>query len=307
MKRFGQSPLLGLALKNQNKIFQIMIESIFFFCCLNQNLSKQLIQEFWHWQAFLAGDNIQFKDKLLQKGVFKSLIKLSIRYKTDFVVFNTIMLAISNLARGKTNHKYRQRIVNRCLLGFELLKRRRNYGVVDKLTLLQILNILKSYYNLKKNNYIPCFEDQRKYFIWQQDIIRSYFKDWSVIKIRNITLTQKQRFEDKSKIKKQIAFYLTNSAELDDLDHLVMSHEFIKKLSNHLDSNNKTIIQGSLQGIFEFIKEVIIINHLVQYDEKFLISKKLIKVQKLQKSSIILNSFIQSIKMLIKYQAIKDI
>ncbi|CAD8197238.1 unnamed protein product [Paramecium pentaurelia] len=112
MRRFGQFPLLGLALKNQNKIFQIMIESIFFFWCLNQNLSKQLIQEFRHWQAFLAGDNIQFKDKLLQKGIFKSLIKLSIRYKTDFDVFNTIMLAISNLARGKpTTNIYQKRLI----------------------------------------------------------------------------------------------------------------------------------------------------------------------------------------------------
>ncbi|CAD8196240.1 unnamed protein product [Paramecium pentaurelia] len=29
-----------------------MIESIYFFWCLNQNLLKQLIQDFGHWQTF---------------------------------------------------------------------------------------------------------------------------------------------------------------------------------------------------------------------------------------------------------------
>ncbi|CAD8215070.1 unnamed protein product [Paramecium pentaurelia] len=92
-------------------------------------------------------------------------------------------------------------------------------------------------------------------------------------------------------IKKQIAFFLANSAiysDLDDFHHLVMSHEFIYKY-NLLNSNDKTIIQVSLLEILEFIKEVIIAYHLVQYDGKFQLSKKLLK------SSISLNSFIQRI------------
>ncbi|CAD8089844.1 unnamed protein product [Paramecium primaurelia] len=281
--------------------------------------------------ANISGDNVQFRDMLLQKGIIEPLIKLANRYKTETSeIFKTIMWAISNLARGKPTTKIYQKeliyilsdiinsiedeelLIDACW-GLSYLSEQESqintlisYGVVDKLTLLLqsekhlilipalriIGNILTG--NETQTDHVLNTGVLSRFEILLQHKNKAIRREvcWSISNIaagnaaqvkqiiRNESILKslfKLLEQDTLEIKKEIAFFLSNSAiyaDLDDLDYLVMSHQFIYKLSNLLELSDKTVIQVSLEGISEWIKRV-------KNDEKYQMYKKLILDSKL--------------------------
>ncbi|CAK59170.1 unnamed protein product (macronuclear) [Paramecium tetraurelia] len=277
--------------------------------------------------ANISGDNVQFRDLLLNQGIVEPLIKLAMRYITDTSdVFKTIVWAISNLARGKPTPKIYQKelmsilseiinniedeelLIDACW-GLSYLSEQENhidtligFGIVDKLALLLqsekqslvipalriIGNILTG--NEEQTNHVLNTGVLSKFEILLKHKNKAIRREicWSLSNIAAGTAAQVKQiirndsllsslFEELEKgtpeIKKEIAFILSNSviyAELKDLDHLVMSHGLIQKLSSLLDMSDKTVIQVSLEGIFEFLKRF-------QHDEKFEIYKQIIK------------------------------
>ncbi|CAD8198463.1 unnamed protein product [Paramecium octaurelia] len=277
--------------------------------------------------ANISGDNVQFRDMLLNQGIVEPLIKLAMRYITDSSdIFKTIVWAISNLARGKPTPKIYQKelmsilseiinsiedeelLIDACW-GLSYLSEQENqidtlinFGILDKLALLLqsekqslvipalriIGNILTG--NEEQTNHVLNTGVVSRFEILLKHKNKAIRREvcWSLSNIAAGTAAQVKQiirndsllsslFEELEKgipeIKKEIAFILSNSviyAELIDLDHLVMCHGLIQKLSSLLDMSDKTVIKVSLEGIYEFLKRF-------QNDEKYEIYKQMIE------------------------------
>ncbi|CAD8128509.1 unnamed protein product [Paramecium sonneborni] len=288
--------------------------------------------------ANISGDNIQFRDMLINKGIVQPLIRLAQIYMSgNFQTFKTIVWAISNLAKGKpTTTMYKKELI---LILTEIIMNidQDDELLIDAIWGLSYLSEDDIYFNLfiqtgvilklsqllhqqKQTLIIPSLrilgniltgnEEQTNQVLYtgilqifdnllKQNLNKKIRKEicWSLSNIAAGTPHQvKQIIKNDSLLKsifrqldsripeitKEIAFFLSNTAiyaESQDLDYLVLSYGFIQKLAMLLDSEDKTVIQTSLEGFYEFLNKIIKDQRIQVYKQLIIDSNIIEKVE----------------------------
>ncbi|CAK86092.1 unnamed protein product (macronuclear) [Paramecium tetraurelia] len=281
--------------------------------------------------ANIAGDNLKFRDMLLQNGVLQPFIHLAQIYKgrqngnKNPNILKKLVWAFSNLVRGKSAPKKivimilknqfcidLLSILCQILVGTEdeemlidacwslsylsqdenlihiLIKER----VTQKLILLMqtenqklVIPALRTVGNILTGNEeqtdavlklgaIQIFEKLlhnktkaiQKEVCWSLSNIAAGNSNQVKQIIRNDQLFNSVylSFDNGTpEIIEQISFLLSNcvvNAELQDIDYLLMQHQYLQKMSSLLDMNQKVVINVTLEGIFELLNRV-------QYDD----------------------------------------
>ncbi|CAD8066995.1 unnamed protein product [Paramecium primaurelia] len=291
--------------------------------------------------ANMAGENLIFRDMLLQQGVLKLFINLANKCRgnqsetndwgtKNLTILKTLVWAFSNLAkRRKTQEKifYKDLVYILCQIIVEtedeeilndacwglsylshedsimhiiiqeqitqklvvLLQKENHSIVIPALRILGniltgneeqtnvVLNcgVLQVFQNLLQNkkrtlrqevcwslsNIAAGSSGQVKQIIRDDQLLNSIF-----LLLNNET----------SNVIEQISFIFSNcifSAELEDIDYLVMQHGLIQKMSLLLDMNEKIVIGVTLEGIYKILKRFQNDPRLEQYKKLIVDSK----------------------------------